>query len=141
LTTPFDEIVTLTGLMVKPIALETVAPAATVTLALPAVAIRLAGTAAVNRVALVNVVASGEPFHCTVSLETKPVPVTVSVMAGPPAVAELGAMAVMARDGVIGWLRMANAEGPFPAANGEPGTGIKAPLLVTMAYAEMVLEK
>jgi hypothetical protein len=90
----------LTGLIVKLIALEIVAPAATVTLTLPATAIRLAGTAALNCVALINVVASGELFHCTVSPETKPAPVTSALAA--PAVAELGARAVMAREGVIG---------------------------------------
>lgn len=37
-----------------------------------------------------NVVARLEPFHCTVVAETNPVPVTVNVKAGPPAIAEVG---------------------------------------------------
>src|ERR1700681_3858745 len=127
-----------TGLIVKLIAFETVPPAASVEAGVPAVAIRLAGTAALNCVALIIVVARGDPFHCTVEPERNPVPVTVSVKAGPPAVTELGAMAVIATEGVIAWLRMAIAAGAFPTAEGEPGTGVKAPLLELMVYAEMV---
>jgi hypothetical protein len=63
---------------------------ATVTLAVPDEAIRLAGTEAVNCVALTNVVESAEPFHCAVDPDTNPAPLTVRVNAGPPAVAELG---------------------------------------------------
>ena len=59
-------------------------------LATPAVAIKLAGTMAVNCVELANVVTSGEPFHTTTAPETKPVPCTVSVNAGPPAVTPPG---------------------------------------------------
>ena len=47
---------------------------ATVTAAVPVVAIKLAGTAAVNCVALTNVVVSAEPFHCTTLPETKALP-------------------------------------------------------------------
>jgi hypothetical protein len=67
----------------------------TVTLAVPAVAIRLAGTAAVSWVALTKVVVSPAPFQFTVAPETKFVPVTVRVKAPPPAVAELGLRLVM----------------------------------------------
>ncbi len=126
------------GLIVKLTGFEP----ATVTLALPAAAIRLAGTAALNCVALANVVANGDPFHCTVEPERKPVPVTVSVKAGPPAVAELGARVAMVPTGsVMPRRRRANPAGPFPAAKGEPGTGVKAPLAALIVYAEMVLEK
>ncbi len=86
----------------------------TVMLALPALAIKLAGTSAVNWVELTkgvvsrlvaflfgsltngnlaeptSVVVNGMPFHCTTAPERKPVPLTVSVNAAPPAVAEIG---------------------------------------------------
>lgn len=66
----------------------------TVTLALPAVATRLAGTDAVISSPFTKFVASAEPFHCTVDvptkLEIKPLPKTVIVNAVPPATAELG---------------------------------------------------
>jgi|SRR5208283_2888081 len=62
----------------------------TVTLAVPAVAIRLAGTAALSLVALTNVVVSAALPHSAVAPETKLVPFIVRVKAAPPAVAELG---------------------------------------------------
>ena len=62
----------------------------TVTDAVPAVAMSLAGTAAVNCVALSNVVTKPTPFHLTAEALMKFVPVTVSVKAAPPAVAEEG---------------------------------------------------
>jgi hypothetical protein len=70
-----------------------VAPAqgfATVTGAVPAVAIREAGTAAVSWVEETNVVVSAVPFHFTVEPETKLVPFTVNVKSGPPAAAQVG---------------------------------------------------
>jgi len=57
---------------------------ATVTLAVPVEAMSLAGIAAVSREALTNVVVRFDPFHLTVELETKFVPSTVKVKAGPP---------------------------------------------------------
>jgi hypothetical protein len=50
----------------------------------------LAGTEAVNCVALTNVVESAEPFHCAVEAGTNPAPLTIRVNVGPPAAAELG---------------------------------------------------
>ena len=47
------------------------------------------GTAAVNCVPLTNVVVSATPFHSTTEPLTKLLPVTISVNAGPPAVAEV----------------------------------------------------
>jgi hypothetical protein len=58
--------------------------------AVPELAIRLAATVAVNCVALTYVVVRGVPFHCTIDPVTKPIPFTVRVKAGPPAVAVVG---------------------------------------------------
>ena len=58
--------------------------------AVPAVAMRAAGTVAVSCVAETNVVPSGLPFQFTVEPETKFVPFTVSVNCGPPAAVQVG---------------------------------------------------
>jgi hypothetical protein len=62
----------------------------TVTEAVPEVAMLLAGTAAVNCVALPIVVVSAALFHFTTEPLMKFVPVSASVKAAPPAVAEAG---------------------------------------------------
>jgi hypothetical protein len=62
----------------------------TVIEAVPAVAMRAAGTVAVSCVAETNVVVSGLPFQFTVEPETKLVPLAVNVNCGPPAVAQVG---------------------------------------------------
>ena len=62
----------------------------TVIEAVPAVAIRAAGTVAVSCVAETKVVASAVPLHLTVEPETKLVPFTVNVNCAPPAVAQVG---------------------------------------------------
>src|SRR6266850_2670684 len=49
-----------------------------------------AGMLAVSRVPLTNVVTRGDSFQRSVAPDTKLAPSTVSVKAGPPAVAELG---------------------------------------------------
>jgi len=77
-------------LVVKVTAGEVPPESFTVTLTEPAVAIRLAGTAAVNCVALTYVVVRAVLPHCTVAPETKFVPLTVRVKADPPAVVEVG---------------------------------------------------
>ncbi len=69
--------------------------------AVPAVAIRAAGTAAVSWLALTNVVDSPEPFHRTADPETNPLPLTVSVKGGPPAVALAGIRDVRTRVGLL----------------------------------------
>src|SRR5665213_261931 len=72
--------------MVNTVAFELAPPEfASVTFAVPAVAIRLAGTAAVTCVALTNVVTSAVPFQETAAPEAKLVLVTVRVTAGPRA--------------------------------------------------------
>jgi hypothetical protein len=55
-----------------------------------AAATRETGMAAVNWVALTNVVTSGACAHWTVEPWTKRSPVTVRVTAGPPAIADVG---------------------------------------------------
>ena len=62
----------------------------TVIEAVPAVAMRAAGTVAVSCVAEPKAVASGVPFQFTVEPETKLVPFTVSVNPGPPAPVQVG---------------------------------------------------
>ena len=76
----------------------------TVTLAVPAVAMSAAVIAAVNWVPLTYVVGRSEPFQRTTELPMKPVPLTVSVKAGPPGVAEDGLRPVMVGTGVVGQL-------------------------------------
>jgi hypothetical protein len=81
----------------------------TVTDAVPAVAMRLAGTEAVSFVPLTYVVAStcmiihdvAFTVHCTVEVETKFVPVTVRVNAGPPAVTLEGESEVAVGSGLL----------------------------------------
>ena len=63
----------------------------TVTCAVPAAARSLAGTLAVSCVVLTNVVVRLLPFQSTVEADTKPLPVTVRVKAGPPCEALPGA--------------------------------------------------
>src|SRR4029453_1931483 len=76
------------GVIVKVCAVDTPPPGVgvnTVTDAVPAVAMSVAGIAAVSWVALTTVVVRAAPFHRTTELATKFDPVTVSVNAGPPA--------------------------------------------------------
>ena len=73
----------------------------TVTEALPAAAIRVAGIKAVSWVALTKVVVSGAPFHCATAPDAKALPFTVSVKAGPPAVAEFGLKEAIAGGALI----------------------------------------
>src|SRR5437660_12809738 len=70
---------------------------ATVIDAVPAVAMRAAGTVAVSCVAETKAVASGLPFHFTVEPETKFVPFTVSVNCAPHAAVHVGLSEVMIR--------------------------------------------
>jgi hypothetical protein len=74
---------------------------ATVTVFEPALAMSLAEIDAVNWVALVKVVGRPEPFHRTTDEETNPVPLTVSVKAGPPALTLAGESEVIAGNGLI----------------------------------------
>ncbi len=84
-----------------------------VMLALPTLAIKLAGTAAVNCVELTKVVVSAVPFHCTIAPARKLVPFTVRVNAAPPAITEVGLKLVMAGVGAF-TANVAAAEGLPP---------------------------
>ena len=76
-------------------AFDVAAQLTTVTEAVPAVAIRAAGTVAVSCVAETNVVANAVPFQFTVEIAAKFVPFTVNVNPGPPAVAQVGLSELM----------------------------------------------
>ena len=73
----------------------------TVTEAVPAEAMSVAGTIAVNCVALPKVVVNAAPFHFTTEALMKFVPVTVRVNAAPPAVAEVGEIIVSVGEGLF----------------------------------------
>ena len=77
--------------------------------AVPAVAMRAAGTVAVSCVAETNVVVSAVPLHLTVEPATKLVPFTVSVNCGPPAVVQVGLS-----EPIVGTALMVNVNGPVP---------------------------
>jgi hypothetical protein len=78
------------GLMVKVVPEEFPLMSLTVMLTVPVLAIRLAGTAAVNCDALAKVVASAVVPHIAVEVEVKFVPLMVSAKPLPPAYAEAG---------------------------------------------------
>lgn len=67
----------------------------TVIEAVPAAAIRDAGTVAVSCVEETKLVVRGEPFQLTVAPETKFVPFTVNVKSEPPTVAHVGSSELM----------------------------------------------
>jgi len=81
----------MSGLMLKVTAFEAPPPGFNTLMdALPSSHIRPTDTLAFSWVGLTNVVGSGAPFHKAVEPETKPVPLIVSVNAGPAAVTEAG---------------------------------------------------
>ena len=90
----------------------------TVTCAVPAAAIRLAGTCAVSCVAETKVVVRFVPFQLTTEAEMKFVPCIVNVKAAPPAVAVLGEIEFRDGTGLFAWLMVnINAvETPPPGA-------------------------
>ena len=73
----------------------------TVTVAVPAMAISATVIAAVNWVALTNVVVLAAPLNFTTDVDTKPVPFTVRVKAAPPAVALVGEREVSVGAGLL----------------------------------------
>jgi hypothetical protein len=78
------------GLMVNGVPFEVTPPDVTVTVALPWLAMRPAGTEVVSCVGPIKVAGKGLPFHCIVAPDTKPMPFTAKGKAAPPAVAEFG---------------------------------------------------
>ena len=87
----------------------------TVIEAVPAVAMRAAGTVAVSCVADTNVVASAVAFHFTVEPETKFVPFTVRVNCGLPAAVQLGLIELIVGAALIVITRVAVAALQEPA--------------------------
>ena len=87
------------GVRVKFAVPEIFPPETTATGTVPAPLIRLAGTEAVNCVALTTFVTRDVLFHCTTAPVRKPVPLTVRVNAALYAVAEDGFNEVMAGGG------------------------------------------
>ena len=73
----------------------------TVTWAVPAVAISVAGIVAVSRETEPNAVVRSLPFHRTVELETKLLPFTVNVNPAPPGAAEFGLRLVVVGTGLL----------------------------------------
>ena len=64
--------------------------ATTLTDAVPAVAMRLAGTVVLTCPELTKVVARGDPFHVIETALVKPEPLAVNVKSGPPEIALFG---------------------------------------------------
>jgi len=80
-----------------------------------AVPISDAGIEAVTRMLLLYVVVRFEPFHCTVTPDTKRVPFTVKVKAAPPAVLKDGVSDVSTGTGLL-MLKVAAPDVPPPGA-------------------------
>jgi hypothetical protein len=92
------------GLIVNVFAFDVPPPGGaftTVTEAVPAVAMSAAEMEAVSLVLLANVVVRADPFQSTTEPETKFEPFTVRVKAGPPAVALLGEIELIAGTGLL----------------------------------------
>ena len=124
------------ALMVNVTAFDVPPPGAglnTVTLAVPAAAMSLAGIDAVNCAALTKVVARSDPFHRTAESATKFVPITVNVKAEPPAVAEDGFKLLVAGTGLdaTGALMVNVTALDVPP----PGAGLKTVTLAAPAVA------
>lgn len=90
-----EEITGAGGTMLKVTPFDVAPLSDTVTVAVPAVAIRSAVTAVLNSVLLSTCVLNGEPFQSTTAVESNPVPSTFSVNGGPPAVVEVGSIEVI----------------------------------------------
>src|SRR3970282_294777 len=112
----------LTAVTVKARAPEVPPPGAglnTVTWAVPAGTRSLSGMLAVSWVARTNVVVRLTPFQLTVEPETKPLPVTVSVKAGPPCKALVGARVESVGTGLMA----VTVKGTAPEVS-PPGAGL-----------------
>jgi hypothetical protein len=89
-------IVSGAGLIVNVTALEAKPELETVTVALPGDAISPAGTVAVSCAGATKAVANADPLNWTTAPGPNPLPFTVKVNPGPPAICELGLRLVMA---------------------------------------------
>ena len=123
----------------------------TVIEAVPAVAMREAGTVAVSCVAETNVVVSAVPLHFTVEPDTKLVPFTVKANCGPPAVAQVGLSELVVGTApiVITSVALAVLQGPLvavmvtlvvPAAVGVPEITPVLVLIVRPAGSGLALK-
>src|SRR5260370_11907839 len=64
-------------------------------------------------------------------------PFTSNAPSGPKAIS---ASRAKAAKGTVDWPAMATEKGSVPAAKGEPGTGLKEPVVRSMVYAETLPE-
>jgi hypothetical protein len=109
-------------LIVRGSAFEDTPLVSTVTWAIPARAMSVAGIAARTRAAETKVVGRSLPFHCTIDDPLiNPVPLTVRVKAAPPAFREVGLMLVI----VAAWAgpkgsRAVRRRSRHPASAGRP---------------------
>jgi hypothetical protein len=95
-------IVRIGTVIVKVRAFEVLGPGfKTVMLAVPVAAMLAAGMLAVSWELLTKVVVRFEPFHLTIELDTKPVPLTVKLRAGPPAGVEPGMRLFSIGSGIV----------------------------------------
>jgi hypothetical protein len=142
----FSDVAVGTGFpMVNVSALEVPPPGVeftTVTDVVPLVAISAAVMAACKLVLETKVVVRGLPFHCTVEEEIKPVPVTVSVNAAPPACALAGFSDVAVGAGLL-MVNVSALEVPPPGVgfitvtDAVPAVAMSA---AVMAACKLVLE-
>src|SRR3984893_1733790 len=92
----------------------------TVTGTVPELAMSIAGTAAVNCAALMNVVVSATPFHCTTDPLTKLLPFTVSVNVALPTAAKFGASDVSTGTGLLAIITSVNTDDALPEKLASP---------------------
>jgi hypothetical protein len=118
--------------MVKGSEFELCKPDCTLMEALPALAIRFAGTVAINWLALTNAVAKATEFQYTLRPEKKPLPLTIRANEPLPATALLGRSVLIVRlettgvmvkvsDAGCGWVVMLTAAVPAES-NNDAGT-------------------
>lgn len=116
----------------------------TVTVGVPAEATSFAVIEAVNCVNPTNVVARLVPFHCTKLVATKPSPLTVSVKAPEPAVADAGENPVREGGGLVSMMvNAAPPDGPPPGGGFAtvttevPAEATSAALIVAVNWVEL----
>ena len=109
----------------------------TVTGTVPAVPMSAAPIDAVSCAELTNVVVRAAPFHCTTAPDTKLLPLTVSVNAGPPAVALLGTSDVSVGTGFAS-LSVIVTTSVLGLPSVAPPVGlVSARLIVSLPYARV----